>query len=234
MKKLEKLALVLMFLALGFLGACHLMADDLQFNIHFKDIEGLQEGARVYFKDYPVGSVKSIRVRADGDFLVLVVIRDAQRAAASKTYVFILDDDPEQPGKKAIMIKKEKNVAPVPIREGETVRGYSSLDYYLQKNQEMIRRSSEKLRETFQRFFEELRGLPQSDDYQELKRSMKEALEELLREGEEYKQKIENEILPDLQRRIEELRRDFPWGTQEKEPAKPAEPDAGKDGKKSL
>ncbi len=214
----------LLLSALVLLAGCQLMANDLLFNIRFKDVEGLQAGSRVYFKDYPVGSVKLIRVGDDGDFLVQVVIRDAQRAAASKTYVFILDDDPEQPGKKAVMIKKDRDITPVPIQEGETVRGYSSLDYYLQKNQEMIRRSSEKLSETFERFFQELQGLPQSEDYQELKRSMKEALEELLREGEEYKQKIENEIIPDLQRRIEAFRRNLHWGEEPEKPASPSSP----------
>ncbi|NIA20185.1 MAG: hypothetical protein GWP07_07140, partial [Xanthomonadaceae bacterium] len=201
--------LFLLFSGMAMLSACLPIADDLRFNIRIESLDGLKQDDRVYFKDYPVGKIESIRVAKDGFFIVQVCIQDAQRAVALKNHLFILDDDPELPGKKAIMIKKGDKPSTVPIHEGETVTGFTSLSYYLQKNRETIKEASEELGRSFDQFIQELKELPESEQYQELKKSLQESLEELLKEGERYKQKIQQDILPELQKQLEEFKQKF-------------------------
>jgi paraquat-inducible protein B len=201
--------LFLLFGSLAMISGCLPIADDLRFNIRMESLDGLKQGDRVYFKDYPVGKVESIRVSKDGFFIVQVCIQDAQRAAALKSHLFILDDDPELPGKKAIMVKKGNKPSTVPIHEGETVTGFSSLSYFLQKNRETIRETTEELGQTFDQFMQELKELPHSEQYREMKKSLQESLEELLKEGERYKEKVQQEILPELQKQLDEFKQKF-------------------------
>jgi len=214
-------ALFLLFSSLIMISSCFPLADDLRFNIRVESLDGLKQGDRVYFKDYLVGKVESIRVTQDGSFVIQVCIQDAQRAAALKSHLFILDDDPELPGKKAIMIKKGEKASAVPIHEGETVTGFTSLSYYLQKNRETIKETSEALGQTFDQFIQELKDLPHSEQYQEIKKSLQESLEELLKEGEKYKEKVQQEILPELQKQLEEFKRKFQTEKPEPVPEKP-------------
>ena len=213
--------LFLLFSSMAMLSACLPIADDLRFNVQIETLDGLKQGDRVYFKDYPVGKIESIRVAKDGSFIIHVCIQDAQRAAALKNHLFILDDDPELPGKKAIMIKKGEKPSTVPIHEGETVTGFTSLSYYLQKNRETIRETSEALGQTFDQFIQELKDLPQSEQYQEMKKTLQESLEELLKEGERYKEKLQKEILPELQKQLEEFKQKFQAEKPETSPEKP-------------
>ncbi len=166
--------LVLLFCCLAMVGSCLPIADDLRFNVKIDSLDGLKQGDRVYFKDYPVGKVESITVSKDGSFIIQVCIQDAQRAAAMRNHLYILDDDPESPGRKAIMIKKGEEPSTVPIHEGETVTGFTSLSYYLQKNRETIKEASEELSRSFDEFIQELKELPESEQYQELKKNLQE------------------------------------------------------------
>ncbi|MCD6150535.1 MAG: hypothetical protein J7J70_02615, partial [Deltaproteobacteria bacterium] len=109
----------------------------------------------------------------------------------------------------------------VPIHEGETVTGFTSLSYYLQKNRETIRETSEALGQTFDQFIQELKDLPQSEQYQEMKKTLQESLEELLKEGERYKEKLQKEILPELQKQLEEFKQKFQAEKPETAPEKP-------------
>lgn len=207
--------------SLVMISACLPIADDLHFNIKIESLDGLKEGDRVYFKDYPVGKVESIRVSKDGFFIVQVCIQDAQRGAALKGHLFILDDDPELPGKKAIMIKKGEKPSTVPIHEGETVTGFTSLSYYLQKNRETIRKTTEELGQTFDQFIQELKDLPHSEQYQEMKKSLQESLEELLKEGETYKETLQQKVLPELQKQLDEFKKRFQAEEPKTVPKKP-------------
>jgi len=221
MKLWSRYAALFLFVgSLAMLSACLPIADDLHFNIKIESLDGLKQGDRVYFKDYLVGKVESIRVAKDGFFIVQVCIQDAQRAAALKSHLFILDDDPELPGKKAIMIKKGDEPSAVPIHEGETVTGFTSLSYYLQKNRETIRETTEELGQTFDQFIQELKDLPHSEQYQEMKKSLQESLEELLKEGETYKEKLQQEVLPELQKQLDEFKQRFQAETPETSPGK--------------
>ena len=213
--------LFLLFSAMTMFSACLPIADDLRFNVQIESLDGLKQDDRVYFKDYPVGKVESIRVSKEGSFIIQVCIQDAQRAAALKNHLFILDDDPELPGRKAIMIKKGDKPSTVPIHEGETVTGFTSLSYYLQKNREMINETSEELSRSFDQFMQELKELPESEQYQEMKKSLQESLEELLKEGERCKQKIQQDILPELQKQLEEFKQKFQTEKPETAPEKP-------------
>ncbi|MEA2110223.1 MAG: hypothetical protein U9P07_12495 [Pseudomonadota bacterium] len=213
--------LFMLFSSMAMLCSCLSIADDLRFNIQIESLDGLKQGDRVYFKDYPVGKIESIRVSKDGSFIIKVCIQDAQRAAALKNHLFILGDDPELPGKKAIMIKKGEKPSTVPIHEGETVTGFTSLSYYLQKNRETIRETTEELGQTFDQFIQELKDLPHSEQYQEMKKNLQESLVELLKEGERYKEKLQQEVLPELQKQLDEFKQKFQAEKPETVPEKP-------------
>jgi len=225
MKLRSRYAVLFLFVgSLVMISSCLPIADDLHFNIKIESLDGLKQGDRVYFKDYPVGKVDSIRVAKDGFFIVQVCIQDAQRAAALKSHLYIIDDDPELPGKKAIMIKKGDKPSAVPIHEGETVPGFTSLSYYLQKNRETIRKTTEELGQTFDQFIHELKDLPHSEQYQEMKKSLQESLEELLKEGETYKEKLQQEVLPELQKQLDEFKQKFQAEEPKTVPEKPETP----------
>lgn len=213
--------LFLLFSGITMISSCLPLADGLRFNVRIESLDGLKPGDRVYFKDYPVGKVDSIQVAKDGFFIIQVSIQDAQRAAALKGHLFILDDDPESPGRKAIMIKKGEKPSTIPIQDGETVEGFSSLSYYLQKNRETIKEASEELGRSFDQFIQELKELPESEQYQKMKKNLQESLEELLKEGERYKQKIQQEILPELQQQLEDFKGKFQEEKPETVPEKP-------------
>jgi len=219
------LGLTLLICCLAMVGAaCLPIADDLRFNVKIDSLDGLKQGDRVYFKDYPVGKVESITVSKDGSFIIQVSIQDAQRAAAMKNHLYILDDDPESPGRKAIMIKKGEKPSTVPIHDGETVTGFTSLSYYLQKNRETIKEASEELSRSFDEFIQELKEFPESEQYLELKKNLQESLEELLREGERYKEKIQREILPELQQQLEDFKQKFQSEQPESAPGEKQDP----------
>lgn len=202
--------MLLLLLAGAFFAGCRAFVNDLTFRVAVADVDGLKEDDRVYFKGYPVGRVSAITVRPEGDFLVTVTIKDAQRAAAARNHHYIIDRDPQRVGHQAIMIKKGATGPAVPVKEGETVAGSGSLDYFLRKNRETLRETSEQMEKSVERFVDELKRIPESEEYRDLRRSVQEMLEDLLHEGEQFKDRVEKDVLPEIQRRIEEFRRRFP------------------------
>ena len=61
----------------------------------------------------------------------------------------------------------------------------------------------------FEKFSEDLKRIPESDEFKRFKKEMERLQEELKRGGESAKEKIEKEIIPQLKKEMEKLKDRF-------------------------
>ncbi len=194
--------LIPLVLALVFLG-CQESA--LRVKVRYDQIQGLKEGDRVLFEQNPIGEVTRIFYSADGYYVVDVAIDRAFANAATEHSNFFIIKDPLSGEKRAIeMVQTRKRGSP--LQGGASVEGSTKSSGVFIQTGEDFEKGLENLKEQFERFFEDLRSVPESEELRKLEKELERLAEEMKRSSKEVREKIQKELLPRLQEEIEKLR----------------------------
>jgi paraquat-inducible protein B len=176
------------------------------FKIRFSDVHGLHKGNSVYFEDTVIGDVQKVAYTDSGVFLVSVSIQEEFASAATDAGRFFIDSDPENSAQNVVRIVqlgKEGN----PIEEDAVIDGqtkytvlYEQLAYQLDQNLTLFEAG-------INEFLRELQGFPTDAQVEELEKQLDEIIADLANMSRDMKHKLENDILPLLREKIEELRK---------------------------
>jgi paraquat-inducible protein B len=165
----------------------------------------LKEGDRVLFEQNHIGEVTGIFYSADGYYVVGVAIDRAFANAVTEHSKFFVIKDPLSGEKRAIeMVQTRKGGSP--LQDGATVQGSIKSSGIFSQKGEDFEKGLESFKEQFERFFEDLRSVPESEELRELEKELERLAEEMKRSSKAVREKIQKELLPRLKEEIEKLR----------------------------
>jgi paraquat-inducible protein B len=197
-----KKILMLLMVALVFLGC---KDTGLNLKVRYDQIQGLNEGDRVIFEQNHVGQVAGIFFSEEGVYLVDVVIRKDFENAATEHSKFLITWDPEKEGKKAIEITQSPRGGTL-LTDGATVIGTTRASPRSDQLWGDFGKTLDDLKKQLEEFADDLRKIPESEEFKKLEKELEHLLEEMKKSGNAAREKIEKEILPRIKQEMEELK----------------------------
>lgn len=190
--------------------------DTIHLDVHLDRLSGLAEGDRVLFDGNPAGRVASVSYQKDGTYRVGIEVDDGYAEALTEHCRFYTAADPGRPGSKAVIIEVSQSGGRL-LKDGATVEGGDPPVGIFSLWLEEMEKGLNYLRKEFDQFGRDVQGIPESEAYQRLKRSLEAWADEMERASEETRDKIEREWLPRIQRELDELRKHLEPEGREKE-----------------
>jgi paraquat-inducible protein B len=197
-----KKILMLLLVPLVFLGC---RETGLNLKVRYYQIQGLNEGDRVIFEQNHVGQVAGIFYSEEGYYLVDVVIRKDFANAATDYSKFIITWDPEKEGKRAIEITQSPRGGTL-LSDGATVIGTARASPRSNQLWGDFGKTLDDLKKQLEEFTDDLRKIPESEEFKELQKELERLLEEVKKSGDAAREKIEKEVLPRIKRELEKLK----------------------------
>ena len=177
----------------------------LHIKIRYDQIQGLKEGDRVFFEQNHIGGVTGVLYSEYGYYLVDLAIERRFANAATEHSKFFVIVDPQNKGKKAIeMIQSRRGGSP--LQDGASVQGSTKSSAVLGQMRENFEKKLGNFKEQFERFFEDLRSVPETEELKKLEKELERLAEAMKRSSKSVREKIQKEILPRLKKEIEKLR----------------------------
>lgn len=199
-------------LLLAALTGC--FSSTLDFQIRFDDVHGLKKGDPVVFEDSVIGSVTQVAYTDAGDFLAGIAIQQEFANAATQASLFYIDAAPQDSGLKAVWVTRMETGAP-PIEEGAVVDGHAKYAVLYERFAHQIGKNLSFFEAGIDEFFRALKGISESEQRQEIEKQLDDIIAELENMSSAMKHKLQNEILPLLREKIEELRKSLEGTGQE-------------------
>ncbi|MCF8045642.1 MAG: MCE family protein [Desulfarculaceae bacterium] len=202
--------LLLNFLIFFVISGC----TPFELDITFDTVKGLKKSAPVIFEEQTIGSVDRIEYSEDGKFLVSVTIEKEFRNAVRTDSVFYIASDPSDAEAKALFMAHESETGS-PLESGKTVKGQP---YAPSSAMGIFKEMVDDMDRGLDRFVRDMKQLPESEQYKRFEKELEALSEKMKTAGEKTRDKIRDEIIPKLQKKLEELKK-----KGEKEKIKPIE-----------
>jgi hypothetical protein len=181
---------------------------DLNIGVRYDQTRGLKEGGRVIFEENDIGRVKGISYSPEGHYVAHLIIKKDFSNAATEHSRFFVKEDPQEVDKKAIeMIHTQKGGAL--LEDGAIVDGSTQSAARIGQASGKLEEGLKGLQEEFEGFAEELKRLPETEEFKELEEELGHLADEMKRSGEAAQETIQKEWLPKLQEELERLRERF-------------------------
>ena len=200
----KKMLLLFVMVWPFFLSACG--DNNLELKIRFDKVQGLKKGNRVMFEETHIGDVNRVVYTDQGDFLVDVSIVHDFVASATEYSRFTIISDPSK--------KEDKAIEMIHVREGggllknkATVEGTTQSAILFQQIFEGIERGVRAFEDQVEQFSSDFKGIPESDEFKKLEDEFNRLTEGLKQSGQAARKKIETELLPQLRKEMETLRK---------------------------
>ncbi len=168
--------------------------------------EGLKPGNRVYWENRTIGSVGAFEGNPKGRTIVPLKIDPDYRQALTDQSRFIIQADPREPGKQSILMALLATGGK-PLADGATVEGSTNFSLMVEKGTREVRSWSKTLGEAMDRLEKELRRLSEREWQKELEGQLEVWTRELKGAGEEMRRHFQKEVLPRLERAVQDLLR---------------------------
>jgi len=194
---------------------------NLNLTIKFDQIYGLIKGDRIIYELNHIGNVESVYYESDGIYKVSVTIKNNFANAVTEYSKFSIIDDPIKEGNKAIEVILEQTGGKL-LKDGTTVAGSSNRYTVLKKLEIDIEKGLGYLKEEYENFRDQVDKIPESREYQKLKKKLADLVEQLKLASEEANKKIQEKMIPKIIKeldRLEEMLREF----NEEKQTKPSE-----------
>jgi len=198
---IERTALSL--LAIFLFSGCG--GNDLEMTITYQEINGLKAEDPIFYKEKPIGRVSALDSAPGGDYRVEAVVHAEFRDSVTEYSVFEITEHPEKMGRKAIRMTMAHKGGE-PLEEGALVKGASGSSNWLEQTEKGLEQGLDELREQYENFSQQLKKIPESEEFQNLRDELTRLGKELKQSGDEAREKIEKEVLPKLKEKLEELR----------------------------
>lgn len=191
-------------------------AKDLRLKIRYNQIYGLDENSRLLLDQNQIGDVTRVFYDKDGHYIVQVKINENFTNAATEHSRFLIINDPQREGKKAIEVIQIRKSGE-PLEDGSVVEGSSRSSAMFGEMWQQFEKELDNIKEHLQKFLKDLERLPESNQVKELEKELKELAEAMQRAGKQTREKIQNEILPLIQEELERLKKRLEEFGREKE-----------------
>jgi hypothetical protein len=159
----------------------------------------------VIFEQNHIGQVVGIFYSEEGYYLVDVVIRKDFSNAATEHSKFLITRDPEKEGKKVVEIIQSPRGGTL-VTDGATVIGTTEDSPRSNKLWGDFGKTLDDLKKQLEEFADDLRKIPESEEFKKLEKELERLLEEMKKSGDAAREKIEKEVLPRIKREMEKLK----------------------------
>ncbi len=184
---------------------------------------GLRPDAPIVLSGQTVGKVAAVEPDGSGGYVAKLEIDPQFRGEATQDARFAVARDPGVPDQRRVEIKPGKPGSP-PLAENAAVRGSIEPEPLFPLG-EILRSFTDslgQLREQVERFRSEMQRLPQSEEAKRLKDEWTRLMEEMKKAQETTEESVKKDLLPKLQRELDDLERQF----KDLNTAPPAKPPA--------
>jgi paraquat-inducible protein B len=177
----------------------------LGIKIKFDQIDGLKQGDRVILDQSDIGQVKSVFYTQEGAFIVNITVKDNFANAVTENSRFFIVDDPGNKGQKAIEITRIARGG-IPLKNNAVVKGSARASAFIDKNLKDFDSEMKGLEKQFDEFCKDLKSLPASEEFKELKKEIERLFQEIAEQGKTVHSKLEKEVLLRLKQALEKLK----------------------------
>lgn len=188
----------------------------LNLKIRFDDIQGLQADNRVLFESNHIGQVTQVFYDKQGYYLVDLTIKEDFANAATEYSQFYIIEDSQTKGRKAIEIMLLRKGG-TPLADGTVIEGSTRSAAVYQKMLQDFNKQAGEIGRQLEKFFEDLKKLPESDEVKQLQRDLEELGRAMEEAGKATREKIENEVVPMMKEELERLKKRLENFGREKE-----------------
>jgi hypothetical protein len=141
----------------------------------------------------------------DGTYTVGISIKKNFLNAATGCSKFYIVDDHQTTGKKAVEVEQIRK-GETPLENGSTVEGSKKYSVVFEQLAMDIEKALEYLKKEFDDYQGEIESIPESEEYQKLKRELSELVKQLRESGAATGEKIRKELIPFLIQELEKLK----------------------------
>jgi hypothetical protein len=211
---MAKRVLMLLMLAWTFF-ACK--EAGLKINVRYDETPGLEVGDRVIFEQNDIGRVTGVSHDEGGHTVANLMIKNGFAGAATDYARFFVIRDPKNEERTAIEMVVSRSGG-LPLEADATVQGSTGSSAVFGQASGRLEQGLEGLKKGFEQFAEDLKGLPESEEWKRLEEDLARLVEEMKQSGRSAQETIQKELLPKLQEEIEKLRERLrQFGGEEKE-----------------
>jgi hypothetical protein len=181
-------------------------SNTIDIHVTFENLSGLQKNDPVLFQGNRAGYVKNIQFNSDGSYTVLIEIEEEFSNAVTEYSQFSLIDDPTDGGHQGIQIGLKRGGG-TPLANGATAAGMAPVKDPATRLQKDIETGIELFKERMDQINREIKGFPQSREYQAFKKSLEDLASEIGKKEAHTREKIKRQWLPKIQRELDELKK---------------------------
>lgn len=193
------------FLSVLILNLCACQFGDIDIDARFDRVSGLSKGDRVLFQGNPAGKVSSVKYHSDDRYQVKLSLDKGYAEALTEYSEFHLVDDPDREGHKAIQIRLSQKGGRM-LSDGATVKGVSEPESVFGQWRKEIEKGLSFLEKQIEKYSEEIESFPESEEYQQLIKSLAAWAAEMERAGDQARDKVNKEWLPRVEKELDALR----------------------------
>lgn len=203
-------------LGLLFLGLMACKTGSVHINVTYERLHGLQLADRVLFQENVAGSVNNIQYAAGGTYTLELKIVNGFTNAVTEYSQFHIIDDPNRDGHKAVEIRLTQSGGKL-LANGATVPGMAPPEMLTDRLRKDLEAGFDFIISQIEKFNRDVQKIPDSEAYQELKKSMEALADDIRRAEKEAREKVKKEWLPRIERQLDELRKQLQQLGREKE-----------------
>ncbi len=195
----------LMLLAICLLAGFGCRNGAVNLKIRYDRVEGLKQGDRVIFEQNQVGIVTGIVYTAEGRYEVDAAIKAEFANTATEHSEFFIISDPQAGDNKAVEIIQTSKGG-TPLKDGTVIEGSTQTSAVFNLFRDKLNKGFEEVTQQFKQFMKELSGVSESEAIKKLEDELNRLGDEIKKSGKSVQEKIQKEILPDIQKEIDRLR----------------------------
>jgi hypothetical protein len=164
----------------------------------------LKPGDRVIWENQVIGSVGDFQANPSGKTVVPLQVKPDFRQALTDQSRFLIQSDPDRPGNQSVkMVLLASGGKPLP--EGAVVEGSTTVSYLIEKGSREAQAFPKLLQDGLDLLAKELGRLSDGEWQKDLERQIDAWTRELQKSGEETRRYFQREVLPKLEKAIQDL-----------------------------
>jgi hypothetical protein len=166
----------------------------------------LKSGDRVIWENQTIGSVGEFQANPSGKTVVPLRVKPDFRQALTDQSRFLIQSDPDRPGNQSVkMVLLGAGGKPLP--DGAVVEGSTAFSYMIEKGSREAQALPGLFQDGLDLLAKELSRLSEREWQRELERRIEAWTRELQRSGEEARRSFQREILPKLEKVVQDFLR---------------------------
>lgn len=178
----------------------------LDLNVRFDRLQGLKKGAPVYFKANQIGRVQQVTAGADHRFDLAVIIQEEFKALATENVRFFIAPGQQDATAKVLhmMVLQQGGQ---PLEDGATVEGSSAAHAMIDQLLHGIHAQVQSFRKQVSDFSRQIEAMSDSEALHQFEQQLKDLAAAMQSSGEDMRNRIRHELLPELRQQFEQLRK---------------------------